>query len=67
MSEDLGFIDPDILRLLAVYALYTDKEFEIRMVGLRASVTFVRGAKQVEGGKNPNPVVEEPNRWIIEL
>ena len=63
MSEDLGFTDHDIPRVLAAYALYMDKGFEIRVVGSRASVTFVRGAKQVEGGE----IVEEPSRRIKEL
>ena len=52
MLEDLGFTDQDILRVLAAYAVYRDKGFEIRVVGSRASVTFVRGAKRVEGGKS---------------
>ena len=64
MSEDLGFTDQDVLRGLATYALYTDEGFAIRVVGLRAIVTFVRGAKPVEGGKNPDPVVEELSRCI---
>ena len=30
-------------------------------------MTFVRGAKQVEGGQNPDPVVEELSRRIKEM
>ena len=29
ISEELGFTNQDILQVLAVYALYTDKGFEI--------------------------------------
>ena len=50
-----------------MYALYTDKGFEIGVVGSRANVTFVRGAKQAEGGKNSDPVVEGLSRRIKEL
>ena len=67
MSEDVGYTDQDISRVLAAYAMYTDKGFEIRVVGSRASVTFVRGAKQMEGEKNPGPMVEELSRRIKEL
>ena len=67
MSEDLGFTHRDILRLLAAYARYTDKGFKICVVESRANVTFVRGAKQMEGGKNSDPVVEELCRRIKEL
>ena len=57
MLEDLEFIDQDTLRVLASYAFYTEKGFEIRVVGSKANVTFVRSAKQAEGGKNSAPVV----------
>ena len=66
-SEDPGFADQDILRVLAAYAPDTDKGFEIRVVGSRANVTFVRSAKQTEDGKNSDPVVEELSRRIKEL
>ena len=51
MSEDLGFTDQDILRVLAASGLYTDKGFEIRVVGSRASVTFVRVPNRWKEGK----------------
>ena len=44
-----------------------DKEFEIRVVGSTANVTFVRNAKQAEDGHNSAPVVEELSRHIKEL
>ena len=44
MSEDLGVTDQDVLRVLAAYAMYTDKGFEIGVVGSKANVTFVRSA-----------------------
>ena len=53
--------------MLPTYALYPDKGFEIRLVGSRASVTFVRGAKPMEGGENHDPVVEDLSRHRKEL
>ena len=67
MSEDLGFTNQDISRVLATYAVYMDNGFQIRVVGSQANVTFVRGAKQMEGGKNPDPEAEELGRRLKEL
>ena len=67
MSKDLGFTDKDILRVLAAYAVYTDRGLEIRVVGSTSNVTFVRSAKQAEDGKSSDPVVEELSRRIKEL
>ena len=50
-----------------MYALYTDKGFEIRVVGSRANVTFLWGAKPMEGGGNPDAVMENLSRRIQEL
>ena len=47
------------MRVLAACALHMNRGFEVRVVGSRANVTFVRGAKPMEGGKRYNPLVEE--------
>ena len=67
MSEDLGFTNQDVLRVLAAYALYTDKSFEIKVIGSRASATFTRNAKFADGDKEQDPMVEELSRRIKEL
>ena len=67
ISEDLGFTYQDILRVLAAYALHTHKGLDIGVVGSMANVTFVHSAKQTEGGKNCDPVVEEPSKCIKEF
>ena len=67
MLEDPGFTDQDTLRVLATYALYTDKGFEICVLGSRANVTFVQGTEPAEGGKSFDPVVGELSRRKKEL
>ena len=67
MSKDLGFTKQDVLRVLAAYALYTDKSFEIKVIGSKASVTFTRNAKFASGGKEQDPMAEELSRRRKEL
>ena len=67
LSKYLGFTDQGVLQVLAVYALYTYKSFEIKVIGSRASVIFTRIAKAAEGGKDQDPMVEEMSRRIKEL
>ena len=67
MSEDLGFTNPDVLRVLAAYALYTDKSFGIKVIGSKASVTFTRNAKFASGGKEQDSMAEELSRRRKEL
>ena len=50
-----------------MYALYTDKGFEIRVVGSRANLTFVWGAKPMEGGESLDAVMEDLSRHLQEL
>ena len=47
--------------------LYTDKSFEIKVIGSRASVTFTSNAKTAEGDKEQDPMVEQLSRRIKEL
>ena len=67
MSEEMGFSDQEVLRVLVAYAPYTNKSFEIKVIGSRASVTFTRNAKSVVGGKEQDLMVEEPSRRTKEL
>ena len=64
MSEDQGFTYQGVLRVMAAYALYTDKNFEIKVIGSGASVTFTRSARPVDGKKEQDPMAKELSRRI---
>ena len=67
MSEDPGFNDQDVLRVLTAYALHTEMTFKIKVIGFTASVAFMCNAKPAEGDKEEDPMVEELSRRVKEL